>query len=47
MDRTRPRVAKLQENFINALVGSLCDAYTFAGLLPGTVIKNEGKHIFY
>ena len=46
MDREKPQVAKLQESFINVLVGSLCDAYTYAGLLPGTVIQcgqNDGN----
>lgn len=43
MDRKNPQVAKLQESFINILVGSLCDAYTYAGLLPGTIICMEHK----
>jgi len=41
MDRKQPQVAKLQESFINVLVGSLCDAYTYAGLLPGTLVQDE------
>lgn len=49
MDRKRPQVAKLQENFINNLVGSLCNAFTHAGLLPGILIEDsegERKNLF-
>lgn len=35
MDRKNPQLAKLQESFINHLVGPLCNAYGEAGLLPG------------
>ncbi|CAG2165966.1 unnamed protein product, partial [Oppiella nova] len=35
MDRKNPQLAKLQESFINHLVGPLCNAYAEAGLLPG------------
>lgn len=45
MDRKQPQVAKLQESFINVLVGTLCDAYTFAGLLPGTLIDENGNFL--
>jgi hypothetical protein len=45
MDRKQPQVAKLQESFINVLVGTLCDAYTFAGLLPGTLINENGNFL--
>lgn len=41
MDRNNPQVAKLQENFISVLVGSLLDSFTYAGLLPGTIVKEE------
>jgi hypothetical protein len=41
MDRSKPQVAKLQENFINVLVGSLCNAYTAAGLIPGILIEES------
>ena len=34
MDRNNPQLAKLQESFINHLVGPLCNAYAQAGLLP-------------
>lgn len=44
MDRRAPEVEKLQENFINKLVGSLTDAYTFAGLLPGTVVEASSSN---
>ena len=49
MDRKNPQVAKLQENFMSGLVGSLSDAYTSAGLLPGILIEDShlattGKH---
>jgi len=39
MDRKNPNVAKLQENFINVLVGSLCNAYATANLMPGILIE--------
>jgi cGMP-inhibited 3',5'-cyclic phosphodiesterase A len=41
MDRAKPQVAKLQESFINGLVGSLCNAYTGAGLLPGILVEDK------
>ena len=41
MDRRKPQVAKLQENFIQNLVGTLCNAYTHAGLLPGVLIEDS------
>jgi cGMP-inhibited 3',5'-cyclic phosphodiesterase B len=40
MDRTKPQVAKLQENFIKALVGTLFNSYAAAGLLPGIILDN-------
>lgn len=46
MDRTKPQVAKLQESFIKGLVGSLCNAYTGAGLLPGVLIEDsKGNYV--
>ncbi|RNA15771.1 cGMP-inhibited 3 -5 -cyclic phosphodiesterase A [Brachionus plicatilis] len=41
MDRRKPQVAKLQENFIQNLVGTLCSAYTHSGLLPGVLIEES------
>jgi hypothetical protein len=38
MDRRNPQVAKLQEAFIKNLVGSTCNAYSQAGLLPGILL---------
>lgn len=40
MDRTNPKMPKLQESFINILVGSLCNAYSSARLLPGIIIED-------
>jgi cGMP-inhibited 3',5'-cyclic phosphodiesterase A len=40
MDRRNPQVAKLQETFIKNLVGSTCNAYSQAGLLPGILIDS-------
>ncbi|XP_056016556.1 cGMP-inhibited 3',5'-cyclic phosphodiesterase 3A-like isoform X7 [Ostrea edulis] len=36
MDRRIPQLSKLQETFINHLVGPLCNALVTAGFLPGT-----------
>ena len=46
MDRTKPQVAKLQEGFIKGLVGSLCNAYSSAGLLPGILIDVSNGKLF-
>ena len=46
MDRTKPQVAKLQEGFIKGLVGSLCNAYSSAGLLPGILIEVSNGKLF-
>lgn len=41
MDRQNPQVAKLQENFMRGLVGTLSDAYVSAGLMPGILIEDS------
>ena len=41
MDRRKPQVAKLQENFIHNLVATLCNSFTHAGLLPGILIEDS------
>lgn len=43
MDRKNPQLAKLQESFINHLVGPLCNAYGEAGLLPGIWEYNDSN----
>ncbi|XP_013860781.1 cGMP-inhibited 3',5'-cyclic phosphodiesterase A isoform X3 [Austrofundulus limnaeus] len=35
MDRSAPQLAKLQESFINHIVGPLCSSYDTAALMPG------------
>lgn len=40
MNRSNPRMAKLQKSFINVLVSSLCNSYESAGLLPGIIIDD-------
>lgn len=47
MNRNNPRMAKLQKSFISILVGSLCNSYKSAGLLPGIIIddpESSGKY---
>ena len=50
MNRKNAQMAKLQQNFIKILVGSLSSAYTSARLLPGILIEDSesaGKrHLF-
>ncbi len=41
MDRRKPQMAKLQESFIRILVGSLCNSYVAAGLMPGILIEDS------
>ncbi|XP_043189067.1 cGMP-inhibited 3',5'-cyclic phosphodiesterase A-like [Amphibalanus amphitrite] len=41
MDRKNPQLAKLQESFINHLVGPMCNAYYESGLMPGIWVENE------
>jgi hypothetical protein len=41
MDRRHPQVAKLQEHFIKNLVGSIFNAYTGAGFLPGKLVEDS------
>jgi hypothetical protein len=43
MDRKNPQLVKLQENFINVLVGSLFRSYLSSGLLPGTFINQSNQ----
>lgn len=40
MDRKKPQVAQLQQNFITNLVGTLFTAYIESGLLPGILIED-------
>ena len=40
MDRKNPQLAKLQESFINHLVGPMCNAYYESGLMPGIWVEN-------
>ena len=41
MDRRQPQVAKLQEHFVKNLVGSIFNAYSSAGFLPGILIEDS------
>ncbi|GAB6029658.1 hypothetical protein CHUAL_005392 [Chamberlinius hualienensis] len=41
MDRHNPQLSKLQESFINHLVGPLCSSYGTAGLLPGQWVQGS------
>lgn len=41
MDRKHPQVAKLQETFIKNLLGTLYNAYSAAGFLPGILIEDS------
>lgn len=43
MDRRSPLVSKLQESFMNVLVGSLCKSYSQSGLMPGSFVDNNGS----
>ena len=40
MDRKNPQLAKLQESFINHLVGPMCNAYYESGLMPGIWVEH-------
>ena len=42
MDRKQPLVTKLQESFIRALVGPLCNAYNASGIMPSVLVKTNG-----
>ncbi len=43
MDRSNPKMAKLQQSFIDNLVNTLCDPFKSAGLMPGILIENPDE----